>query len=196
MPLRRARFTLVRLRNSSTIKEGQYSRLLDLLGLLCVEGAAIRRSGQRFTLKTRPDPQRERWTGVLVANPRRFGFVVAAGRPDVYVAPDGIGGALHGDTVNVVVVNQTVRGVQGQIESIQIRRNPRVAGTLHRRRNSQWLEPDDARLRYPIVLQPSTIQAQDGVAAVAEITRFPDSAAENPEGALLTVLGPTGDPEG
>ncbi len=177
------------------VKEGQYSRLLDLLGLLCVEGAAIRRSGQRFTLKTRPDPQRERWTGVLVANPRRFGFVVAAGRPDVYVAPDGIGGALHGDTVNVVVVNQTVRGVEGQIESIQIRRNPRVAGTLHRRRNSQWLEPDDARLRGPIVLQPSTIQAQDGVAAVAEITRFPDSAAENPEGALLTVLGPTGDPK-
>ena len=177
------------------VKEAQFPRLLDLLDSPCVEGVAIRRAGQRFALKPAADRQRERWTGVLSVNPRRFGFVVAAGRPDVYVAPDGIGAALHGDTVNVVVVNQTARGTEGKIESIQIRRNPRVAGTLHRRRNSQWLEPDDARLRGPIVLQPSEIQARDGVGAVAEITRFPESAEENPEGVLLTVLGPAGDPK-
>lgn len=176
------------------VKEAQYSRLLDLLDLLAVEGAVVKRPGQRFTLKTLPDRKREGWTGVLSVNPRRFGFVAAAGRPDVYVAPDGIGGALHGDTVRVVVVNQTARGVEGLIESIETRRNPRVAGTLRRRRNSQWLEPDDARLRGPIVLQPSTIQAKDGAAAVAEITRFPESASENPEGTLLSVLGAAGDP--
>ncbi len=176
------------------VKEAQYSRLLDLLDLLAVEGAVVKRPGQRFTLKALPERKREGWSGVLSMNPRRFGFVAAAGRPDVYVAPDGIGGALHGDTVRVVVVNQTARGVEGLIESIETRRNPRVAGTLRRRRNSQWLEPDDARVRGPIVLQPSTIQAKDGAAAVAEITRFPESASENPEGTLLSVLGPAGDP--
>jgi ribonuclease R len=127
-------------------------------------------------------------------NPRGFGFVAAAGRPDVYVAPDGIGAALHGDTVCVTLVNQTARGVEGRVESIQSRRNPRVAGTLRRRKNSQWLEPDDSRVRGPIVLGPSTIQGKDGVAAVGEITRFPESASENPEGVLITVLGLVGDP--
>ena len=176
------------------IKEPQYARLLDLLDLLCVEGAVIRRAGQRFTLKSRPDHEREQWTGILSVNARRFGFVAAVGRPDVYVAPDGIGGALHGDTVNVAIVNQTARGLEGQIESIVTRRNARVAGTLRRRRNSQWLEPDDARLRGPIVLLPSAIQGKDGVAAIAEITRFPESTAENPEGVLVAVLGTSGDP--
>jgi ribonuclease R len=95
----------------------------------------------------------------------------------------------------VVVVNQTARGVEGHIKSIVTRRNSRVAGTVRRRRNSQWLEPDDARLRGPIVLQSSEIQAKDGAAAVVEITRFPRSADENPEGVLLSVLGPAGDPK-
>jgi ribonuclease R len=176
------------------VHEAQYSRLLNLLDMLCIEGALLRRAGQRFTLKTGPERQREHWTGILTVNPRRFGFVVAAGRPDVYVAPDGIGGALHGDTVSVAIVSQTARGLEGQIESIEARRNPRVAGTVRKRRTSQWLEPDDIRLRGPIVLLPTAIQAKDGVAAIAEITRFPDTAAENPEGVLLDVLGPAGDP--
>ena len=176
------------------VKEAQYSRFLELLDLLCVEGAAMRRAGQRFTLKSRPESERSRWTGILSVNARRFGFVAAAGRPDVYVAPDGIGGALHGDTVTVAIVNQTARGLEGQIESIETRRNPRVAGTLRKRRNSQWLEPDDARLRGPIVLQPSEIQGKDGVAAIAEITRFPATLTENPEGVLVAVLGASGDP--
>jgi len=176
------------------VREAQYSRLLDLLDLLCVEGAVIRRSGQRFASKNRDQAQREQWMGILTVNPRGFGFVASAGRPDVYVASESIGGAMHGDTVNVAVVNKTSRGVEGQIASIVTRRNPRVAGTLRRRRNSLWLEPDDTRLRGPIVLQPSEIQAKDGIAAIAEITRFPETVTENPEGTLVSVLGMPGDP--
>jgi ribonuclease R len=176
------------------VREAQYSRLLDLLDLLCVEGAVVRRSGQRFTLKNRRDGQTEHWTGILTVNPRGFGFVASAGRPDVYVAADGIGGALHGDTVTVSIVNKSSRGIEGQIIAVESRRNPRVAGTLRRRRNSQWLEPDDTRLRGPIVLQPSEIQFKDGMAAIAEITQFPDSVQENPEGILVSVLGLPGDP--
>jgi ribonuclease R len=176
------------------VREAQVTRLLDLLDLLCVEGAVIRRSGQRFTLKSRREGQSERWAGILTVNPRGFGFVASAGRPDVYVAAEGIGAGLHGDTVTVAIVNKSSRGVEGHIESIQVRRNPRVAGTIRRRRNSLWLEPDDTRLRGPIVLQPSEVQAKDGMAAIAEITRFPESAQENPEGILVSVLGLPGDP--
>ena len=176
------------------VKEAQYARLLSLMDQLCLEGAVQRRPGQRFAVKSRPEKQRETFTGLLGMNPRGFGFVVAAGRPDVYVAADGVGGALHGDTVLVSVVNRTARGLEGRIESIEKRRNPRVAGTVRRRRNSQWLEPDDARLRGPILLGNSAVEGKDGVAAVAEITRFPESSEENPEGVLLEVLGAPGDP--
>lgn len=179
------------------VKEAQYPRLLSLMDQLCLEGAVHRRPGQRFATKTREAPQRESFTGLLGMHPRGFGFVVAAGRPDVYVAADGIGGALHGDTVQVSVVNRTPRGLEGRIEAVVARRNPRVAGTLRRKRSGQWLEPDDARLRGPIVLGPNpaeTKDAKDGVAAVAEITRFPESADENPQGVLISVLGAPGDP--
>jgi ribonuclease R len=128
-------------------------------------------------------------------NPRGFGFVAGgAGQDDVYVPPEAIGGALHGDRVLVTVVSQNDRGLEGRIEKIVKRRSPRVAGVLRRRGKSSWLEPDDSRLRGPIVVSDAGKQAKDGDAAVVTITRFPDFADENPEGELVSVLGPPGDP--
>jgi ribonuclease R len=131
-------------------------------------------------------------------NPRGFGFVAGgAGQDDVYVPPDAIGGALHGDRVLVTVVAQSDRGLEGRIEQIVKRRSPRVAGVLRRRGKSCWLEPDDSRLRGPIVIQllgDAGKAAKDGDAAVVSITQFPDSHDENPEGELVKVLGAPGEP--
>jgi ribonuclease R len=112
----------------------------------------------------------------------------------VYVPPDAIGGALHGDRVLVSVVARSERGLEGRIEQIVKRRSPRVAGVLRRRGKSAWLEPDDTRLRGPIVLSDPGKQGKDGDAAVVSISRFPDFQDENPEGELVMVLGPPGDP--
>jgi ribonuclease R len=131
-------------------------------------------------------------------NPRGFGFVAGGvGRDDVYVPPDAIGGALHGDRVLVAVVAQSDRGLEGRIEQVVKRRSPRVAGVLRRRGKSCWLEPDDSRLRGPIVLSmlgEAIKLAKDGDAAVVTITQFPDSVDENPEGELVSVLGAPGEP--
>src|SRR6187549_905335 len=108
--------------------------------------------------------------GLLNMNPRGFGFVAGgAGNDDVYVPPDAIGGALHGDRVMVSVVAQSDRGLEGRIEQVVKRRSPRVAGVLRRRGKSAWLEPDDSRLRGPIVLTElgaHAKEAKDGDAAV------------------------------
>jgi len=128
-------------------------------------------------------------------NPRGFGFVAGGvGNDDVYVPPDAIGGALHGDRVLVSVVAQSDRGLEGRIEQVVKRRNPRVAGVLRRRGKSAWLEPDDSRLRGPIVLTDPGKLGKEGDAAVVSITRFPDFQDENPEGELVSVLGPPGEP--
>ena len=128
-------------------------------------------------------------------NPRGFGFVAGGvGNDDVYVPPDAIGGALHGDRVLVAVVAQSDRGLEGRVEQVVKRRNPRVAGVLRRRGKSAWLEPDDSRLRGPIVLTDPGKLGKEGDAAVVTITRFPDFQDENPEGELVMVLGAPGEP--
>jgi ribonuclease R len=133
--------------------------------------------------------------GLLNMNPRGFGFVGGgAGQDDVYVPPDAIGGALHGDRVLVGVMAQSERGLEGRIEKVVKRRSPRVAGVLRKRGKSAWLEPDDSRLRGPIVVSDPDKQGKDGDAAVVTITRFPDFQDENPEGELVSVLGPPGEP--
>jgi ribonuclease R len=65
---------------------------------------------------------------------------------------------------------------------------------LRRRGKSSWLEPDDSRIRGPIVLGEVPKGATDGAAAVVTITRFPEFPDENPEGELSAVLGTPGDP--
>ena len=131
---------------------------------------------------------------MLSLNPRGFGFVAAAGQDDVYVPPEAIGGGMHGDRVRVVVTAHSPRGLEGRVDRIVSRRAPRVAGVLRRRGRSSWLEPDDSRIRGPIVLDTVPKSAEDGAAAVVTITRFPEFGDENPEGELLSVLGTPGDP--
>jgi ribonuclease R len=175
------------------VAEDGYARLLELLDQLSLSGSVSRVGGNRFKADATPQRGAE-WEGVLSMHPRGFGFVAAAGQDDVYVPPDAIGGALHGDRVRVRVVNKSARGIEGSIEAIVERRNPRVAGVLRRRARSAWLEPDDTRMRGPIAVVGLAGEGKDGDAAVVRITRFPSFVEENPEGELVAVLGVPGDP--
>ncbi|HET9954849.1 MAG TPA: VacB/RNase II family 3'-5' exoribonuclease [Polyangiaceae bacterium] len=137
----------------------------------------------------------EVWVGKLNMNPRGFGFVAEPGKGDAYISPDSIGGALHGDRVEIEIVGRDSRGAEGRIRQILERRPARVGGVLRRRGKSAWLEPDDSRIRGPIVIAANSKQGRDGEAAVVSITRFPEFANENPEAELLDVLGEPGDPQ-
>jgi ribonuclease R len=176
------------------VDEASYSRMLTLLDQLSLDGTLKPISGQRFKAQPVKEGGGSSWEGLLTVHPRGFGFVAAVGQDDVYVAPDGIGGALHGDRVRVRVIGRTSRGVEGRIEDIVARRSPRLAGVLRRKGKSAWLEPDDARVRGPIVLASKERLGRDGDAAVVSITRFPERADENAEGELVAVLGEPGDP--
>jgi ribonuclease R len=136
----------------------------------------------------------EGFEGVLSVNPRGFGFVAAPGQDDVFVPPGALGGALHGDRVRVTVTGRSARGAEGRIDDVVTRKSTRVAGVLHRKGKSAWLEPDDTRIRGPIVLSGIGRDQPDGMAAVVEITRYPEYPDETPEGELVKVLGTPGDP--
>ena len=176
------------------VSEANVPRLIAALDELAEQRRVKRLSGQRYSIELREVTEKEGWEGVLSMNARGFGFVNAVGHDDVYIAPEAIGSALHGDRVKIIVVNRSQRGAEGRVDQVVSRRNPRVAGVLRKRGRSMWLEPDDSRLRGPIVLSLNLKLGQDGDAAVAEITKFPEFPDENPEGELITVLGAPGDP--
>lgn len=177
------------------IAERDYSALLRLLERMVFEGAISPATGQRFKARHGAMADRgNRREGTLTVNPRGFGFVATAGMPDdLFIPEEGMGGAMHGDLVLARVVTRTARGLEGEVTKVLERAHVRVAGVLHRRGKSAWLEPDDTRVRGPIVLGRPSI-GRDGDAAVARITRFPNFPRETPEGELEAVLGVPGDP--
>ncbi|MBN2192792.1 MAG: VacB/RNase II family 3'-5' exoribonuclease [Polyangiaceae bacterium] len=176
------------------VGDAAYPRLLELLDVLCLDGSVRRLPGSRFRAAADQSSRSPSWEGSLAVNPRGFGFVTAPGHDDVYVAPDGIGAALHGDRVEVIPLTRTSRGIEGRIERVVARRSPRVAGLLRRRGRTAWLEPDDTRIRGPITVHLDNDEAPDGTAAVVTITRFPELPDEHPVGTLLAALGPPGHP--
>jgi ribonuclease R len=141
--------------------------------------------------------------GYLIVNPRGFGFVASVGYDDdLYISEDRMGGAMHGDLVAARLLSRSSRGSEGEVLRVLQRATAKVPGVLRRRGKSMWLEPDDSRLRGPIVLHPSSSpggyvppDGEDGKAAVARITRFPEMPRETPEGEIEVILGNPGDPK-
>ncbi len=174
------------------VDKESYRPFVELLRQLSAEGTLQRESGNRFK-SPKPKRKNESWVGVLSAHPRGFGFVAASGKPDVFIPLEAMAGALHGDTVKLEVTGRNPRGSEGCVLEVTARRNPRIAGILHRKRKSAWLEPDDTRVRGPIVVTDGYKDATDGEAAVVEITRFPSSPDENAEATLVAVLGKPGE---
>ncbi len=186
------------------VSEVDYLSLQRLLDDLSFEGVLAARPGQRFKLSTPTAQSRgtER-EGLLTVHPRGFGFVASlapgAARDDVFVPPEALGGAMHGDRVRVHIRARSARGAEGAVTGIIERGMKRVAGTLHRKGRSAWLEPDDTRVRGPIVLPraidsagPDGNSGADGDAVVVAITRWPETRDENAEGRIESVLGRPG----
>jgi ribonuclease R len=180
------------------VPESAYVALHRLLDDLAFDGSVSALPGQRFRLTGKQIELRGTGLeGFLNVHPRGFGFVSAAGfADDVYVPGESMRGALHGDKVAVSVVTRSRRGLEGEVTRVIERRANKVAGTLRRRGRSAWLEPDDARVRGPIVLHDhEAAGGEDGSAAVVTIMRFPELPDENPEGVIDAVLGAPGDPK-
>lgn len=186
------------------VAPASYDGLHRLLDDMTFDGVLVVRGGQRFKLGKSQAARgsRDRREGTLSVNARGFGFVASptAVGDDVFIPAESLGGAMHGDTVIVEIVARSNRGAEGQIVEISTRKSQRVAGILRRKGRSAWVEPDDPRVRGPIVLAseidatgPEGNSGKDGDVVVVRITRFPEAPDENPEGKLDAVLGRPGE---
>ncbi len=137
----------------------------------------------------------ETWQGDLSVHAKGFGFVTAPGHDDVFIPPDAVYEAMHGDTIKVRVTGRSRKGLEGCVVEVIKRRSVRIAGVIQKRRKSTWLEPDDSRLRGPVVITGDSSNANDGDAAIVDIVRFPQFPDELAEAELVEILGPQGDPQ-
>ncbi len=131
--------------------------------------------------------------GRLTMTRQGYGFVnVYDGRPDVFIPPDAVGPALHGDLVQIRA-RPSAKGREGHVVGIVERRPHEVTGTIHPRGRGFIFEPDDERLRSPMrVTGPIPKAAKTGSVALAEIIAFPQRSEDRPEVRVVDVLGALG----
>ena len=131
--------------------------------------------------------------GRLTMTRQGYGFVnVYDGSPDVFIAPDAVGPALHGDTVQIRA-RPSSKGREGHVVGIAERRLRRITGTVHPRGRGMSFEPDDIRLRAPMrVVGDVPKAAIKGGVTLAEIVTFPQRREDRPEVRIIEVLGAQG----
>jgi len=131
--------------------------------------------------------------GRLTMTRQGYGFVnVYDGSPDVFIPPDAVGPALHGDTVQLRA-RPSAKGRDGRIVGIVERRSKEITGTLHPRGRGVSFEPDDDRLRSPmrVIGKVPKATTKDSV-VLAEIVTFPQRREDRAEVRILEVLGAQG----
>ena len=133
----------------------------------------------------------------LQGNAKGFGFAVAddPAQEDVYVSPDGMHGAMHGDRVLVRVVAPGQAGghPDGEVERVVRRARESVVGNLEERPEGLAVVPDERRIPYDVWIAPDrTLGAVPGEKVVATIVVWPDGQRRT-EGQILARLGRAGD---
>src|SRR5213596_917884 len=134
-----------------------------------------------------------------------YGFLTpeTPGGPDVFIAAENIGTAMHGDRVVARISRDTpddrIKGRrEGRVIRILERAHDTIVGTLQQSRNFYYVVPDDPRFVHDIYVRPERDQQQGTSANVGDkvVVRLDpwESRHINPEGEIIEVLGPASAP--
>ena len=143
--------------------------------------------------------------GKLSIHPAGYGFLSpeTSSEPDVFIAAENIGTAMHGDRVVARVLRDTssdrIKGRrEGRVIRILERAHDTIVGTLQRSRNFYHVVPDDPRFVHDVYVHPDRDQRQQPSANVGDkvVVRLDawESRHVNPEGEIIEVLGPASAP--
>src|SRR5438094_2048995 len=134
-----------------------------------------------------------------------YGFLTpeTPGGPDVFIAAENIGTAMHGDRVVARISRDTpddrIKGRrEGRVIRILERAHDTIVGTLQQSRNFYYVVPDDPRFVHDIYVHPERDQQPGTSANVGDkvVVRLEpwESRHVNPEGEIIEVLGPASTP--
>lgn len=126
-----------------------------------------------------------------------FGFVIPDNKgekPDVFIPPHALGGAMNNDRVMARVSNDS-RGKKPEGEIIRIieHANNKVVGIFYQSGDFAFVTPDDKRIGQDVYVNRADFgKAKDGQKVVVEITTWPKEHRKA-EGKVIEVLGNLGD---
>ncbi len=144
-------------------------------------------------------------TGKLSINPAGYGFLTPEKTtgPDLFIAAENIGTAMHGDRVVARISREApsnrIKGRQeGRVIRILERAHDTIVGTLQRSRNFYYVVPDDPRFVHDVYVRPgqnrrSQVAGTTGDKVVVRLGAW-ESRHVNPEGEIIEVLGPASAP--
>ena len=149
----------------------------------------------------RPDKTRKVIEGRVDMTRTGAGYIVSELMDsDVYVAPKYINGALHGDTVEVLLFPAPPRGnmrgrvsnrkPEGEVLRVIKRANEHFIGTLRISRKYALFYPDNPNVPMDVYVPMEAIRdAKDGDKVVVKITDWQDGKGRVPIGAVTETLG-------
>jgi ribonuclease R len=184
---------LLRLLDVPRTERRTFVRTLDDL---VVAGELLVARGHRYAVPSTP----EQIVGRFAANSAGYGFVTpeTSTEPpgsDVFIAAANTHGAMHGDTVAVVVERTSSRGAEGRVLEVLERRHRTLVGRFEI--DSVGLGsvvPFDPRLVAAIrISSGDASSAEPGEMVLAEITRWP-TPSRGATGRVVEVLGHVEEP--
>ncbi|MEE8199756.1 MAG: VacB/RNase II family 3'-5' exoribonuclease [Candidatus Acidoferrales bacterium] len=148
-------------------------------------------------------------SGRLVAHRDGYGFVIPD-KPipgmegDVFIPPNALGEAMHGDRVRVRWREGRRSGrKEGRIVTVEQRAHPTLVGQFHCGPDYNYVDPYEERIHQHILIPPGAEKppGQDGLSARAlqgamvnvELTHYPRSRGDLAKGRVVEVLGRPGD---
>src|SRR5438132_287071 len=173
-------------------------------------GAIARIRKNRYVLPAEADLV----AGKLSIHQAGYGFLTpeTPGQPDIFIAAENIGTAMHGDRVVARISRDSpddrIKGRrEGRVIRILERAHDTIVGTLQRSPNFYYVVPDDPRFVHDVYVRPvAAVYDRRGRGAPKEDRRSQTAATVgdkvvvrldawesrhvNPEGEIIEVLGP------
>ena len=183
-------------------KSGVRMNLNAILREMERDGEIARIRKNRYVLPAEADLV----TGTLSVHQSGFAFLPRKeGEPDLYIAAENTGTAMHGDKVVARITRDEryarAKGrdrAEGRVIRILERAHDTIVGTLQQSKNFFYVVPDDPRIVHNVYVQvpprtplPKTPRPGDKVVIRLETW---DSRHVNPEGEIIEVLGPSSAP--
>lgn len=180
------------------VPQSDLAAFYDVLDEMESEGIIFQTKKLRYGI-----PDRMSLTsGRLQGSERGFGFVIPDEGDDVFIPPEAMNGAMHGDRVVVRITKcgpgtgktgPGARKCEGEIIKVLEHANERLVGTYEQSGRFGFLVPDHARITGDIMIAAeNTMGAENGQKVVIEMLRWPE-ANRNAEGKVVEILGSLAD---